>query len=190
MGLTPALLQCCKSCHDEAMPLLYKENRFVFDSARTISTFRTLGVGHHVCDWISSIIGLDTSTTAGRFQYITDLTFKARGSEGEREWFRKASTIEGGLDRHLYPRLRVLNLDVTALEYPSHKLLYVEDVVESISDLEVISLKGVEILPLRLMGALRGIRSSEEQITEDHPCVFKKGEKHWELRAGMKKLAK
>jgi hypothetical protein len=185
MGLTPRLLQCCKRCHDEAMPILYKENRFVFHSYRAIHAFRTLGLTHHSCDWHSHIVGLDPSTTAGRFQYITNLTFNAQGWEGDREWFAKRSSNErGGLDRHMYPRLRVLNINMTAHEYPSHKLLNVEDVLESISDLEKICLTGVDILPLRLIGALRGVRSREELlITENLPCVFKRGERHWELLA-------
>jgi hypothetical protein len=135
------------------------------------------------------MIGLDPSTTAGQFQYITNLTFEAPGWEGEFQWFAKDLFDGKGLDRHSFPHLRVLNMHVIAPRYPSHKLLDVEDVLENISDLEKICLKGVDPLPLRLIGALRGVCSSEEQITEDNPCIFKRGEGHWELLADRKGLA-
>jgi len=47
---------------------------------------------------------------------------------------------------------------------------------------------GVDVLPLRLIGVLQGIRSSEEQMTEDDPRIFRR-EGCWELLAKGKGLA-
>jgi hypothetical protein len=189
MGLTPAILRSCKSCHDEAMPILYGGNRFFFHGNEPIYAFRTAGLRRHACNLFSSMVGLDSSTTAGRFHYITNITIKAHGWEGEWEWFPRSHSNRNGLEQHSYPHLRVLNIDVTAHRHPPHKLLDVDNLLESVSDLEEICLKGVDILPLRLIGALRGVRSSEEQVTENNPCILKKGEGHWELLAGRKKPA-
>ena len=77
---------------------------------------------------------------------------------------------------------------MTALQYPPYKLLDVGGILENLSDLEAVCLMGVDVLPLRLIGVLQGIRSSEEQITEDDPRIFRR-EGCWELLAKGKGLA-
>jgi hypothetical protein len=173
------------------MPMLYKENRFVFYSYMTVRAFRTIGLSHHFCDCVSYRVGRGIFTAAGRFYHITNLTIKLQGWAGEWVWLANIRSdnvfSDHNSDRsgqHLFPNLRVLNIHITAHRHPSYKLLDVEKVLENVSDLEKLSLNGVDILPLRLIGALRGVRSNEEeQITENHPCIFKRGEGLWELLA-------
>jgi hypothetical protein len=77
---------------------------------------------------------------------------------------------------------------VIVLQYPPYKLIDVEGILENPSDLEAICLIGLDVLPLRLIGTLQGVRSGEEHITEDNPRIFRR-EGCSELLADRKAVA-
>jgi hypothetical protein len=77
---------------------------------------------------------------------------------------------------------------VIVLQYPPYKLIDVEGILENLSELEAICLIGLDVLPLRLIGTLQGVRSSEGHIAEDNPRIFRR-EGCWEFLADRKAVA-
>jgi hypothetical protein len=161
----------------EAIRILYGSNRFIFRNGADLSSFYSVGLKEHACIHASSAytLGLDPSIWAGRFHYITSLTLAPMRDAFGDEWrnLLQSLPLSASGDRNPFPHLKILDIDVTELHLPLYWLLNVEELLENVSDLNEIRLRGVEILPLRLFGILRGVRSCKEQITADDPRILK-----------------
>jgi len=184
--LTACLLQCCKAFCSEATQLLYGSNQFVFEDPSSIAAFRRAGLQKHTRENDAYMLALDPSISAGRFHYVTNFTFKAKNlpNYSPDNWNRFSTNVaRWPSNRHQFPGLRVLNIDLRGLKHPSYRHLDVEDILEALSDLAMIRLQGVNLIPVRLVGALQGVRSSAEEITKAHSKISIK-EGHYDMHDG------
>jgi hypothetical protein len=120
------------------------------------------------------MLGTDPSISAGRFHYVSNITLAPTKScycSYQAQWDYLSSKPCDRNERHIFPQLKTLNIDVTELQIPKGSLLNVERILEDISDVDEVHLCGLEILPPRIAGVLRSVRYSDEQVMEDSPSI-------------------
>ena len=149
--------------------------------------FCSVRTRQHLCDHSAYMVGLDPSISPGRFHCVTNLTLEMRGDILGREWYWYLSSLPRG-NRSAFPSFRVINIDVIG-PYIPHTNRWMSKKYWQTCQTWRRSVSRAAMLchSLRLIGALRGVRSSEEQTMEDDPRIFRT-EGRWELVANRKRL--